>query len=223
MVDDRPQRRDGAVDVGEVEHPARLGVQRTLDVDVEIEREAVHVLARVTVGHLGQPAGGLESNRLHQLVNTRGGSHGRPYPGVEEAGAPSRNASRPASGARKRLRMRAFLPVLLGAVVVLAGCGGSASETPFPQSPDEISVYPAVKRPRPPGASSRGQGGVRPPPSVEQLPSAGLGPDRGLDRLRSRFGSFAHRPPVRDAPLPLEFTNGGARVTHARRGTSPAM
>lgn len=168
MVDDGAQRRDRAIDVGEVEDPARLGVQRALDVDVEIEGEPVDVLARVSVGHLGQPARRLETNRLHQLVDTRGGYHGAPYPGGSSAGAPSRNASRPAAGARKRLRMRVFLPVLLGAVLVVAGCGGSASETPFPQSPDEISVYPNVKRPRAPGASSRGQGGVRPPPSVEQ-------------------------------------------------------
>jgi hypothetical protein len=43
-------------------------------------------------------------------------------------------------------------------VALAAGCGGSASETPFPQSPDEISVYPTLHKPGTPRRKGKGPG-----------------------------------------------------------------
>lgn len=48
--------------------------------------------------------------------------------------------------------------LVLGLSFGASACGGSASETPFPQSPDEISVYPTLHKPGTPRRKAPGAG-----------------------------------------------------------------
>jgi hypothetical protein len=67
----------------------------------------------------------------------------------------ARSLCSPASGWRRFGVFGAF--GVLG-LSFAAGCGGSASETPFPQSPDEISVYPTLHKPGTPRRRAAGRG-----------------------------------------------------------------
>ncbi len=45
--------------------------------------------------------------------------------------------------------MKATLPIAALVLLLAAACGGSASETPFPQSAADTTTDPVVRRPKP--------------------------------------------------------------------------
>src|SRR5688572_8585397 len=78
VVERVEQRRERRLDVGEVDDPAELRVDRTLDVHVDAERMPVHARALVPCRHVRKAVGRLDLEGLVQShrVDSRGGGYG---------------------------------------------------------------------------------------------------------------------------------------------------
>jgi hypothetical protein len=60
MIEQLVDRRKGAIELGEVDDPAKLGVELAADVERDLEAVAVQAAALVPFGHVRQPVGRLD-------------------------------------------------------------------------------------------------------------------------------------------------------------------
>ncbi len=67
MIEPRHDRIDDALQVGEVDEPARMRIDVSAHGELSAKRMAVHPPALVTFGHVRKVVGGLEAEVLDQL------------------------------------------------------------------------------------------------------------------------------------------------------------
>lgn len=75
MIEACDQWIDRPFQIGEVDQPSDLGINRSAYGDLATKRVPMHAAALVTFGHIGQIMGGLESEVFYQLNDVRHGIH----------------------------------------------------------------------------------------------------------------------------------------------------